>query len=252
MLGWSGCSSTQYVPDAPLPSVPELTGAPHPGSYTLSDARSIFAASGAPSPEALLGCEAQVNKLAGLTQSKEELRQGVRELVRAHPIHYHYCFYRRMIQLSESVTLESSWRHRQLAVIDAYTFLVPVAHAFKDEVNDSRYLRWAVQQYAALSESVFYRKVELTPKMVMELVEISPNPYAEWRVSGKQSGGILEKYGMRPELPTVPVVSTGPSVPMVSPATPARSPAAVNDSVVPPQIDFTDAGEADFRDDTAQ
>lgn|GEM_PF-2517444 len=195
-LGWGGCSTTQVAPMPTLPETPpDYVKVPHPEGLNLGDLMAIFTDREAPAPDALVECDKDWNKLKALTQSKEELNQGARELVRQDPVRYHWCFYSKLMQLEEGLKADTYLDERQKRVVDSYLFLGPIARGFMDEFHDSRYLRWAIARYRRLSEYVFYRRVELSPQMASDLAQ-AENPFGLMRPAKDYPGGILHKYGL--------------------------------------------------------
>ena len=195
LFGMGGCSTTQVVPDEPPPvTPPPYVQVPHPAGTDMADLRAILFSKGTPTAESLKTCDADFTRLRMVTQSDDERREGVRELLRRDPVFYHWCFYTRIFQLDEALKTATYIDEKQKKVIEAYLFIVPVARAFMSEFHDSRYLRWAVLHYKRLSEWVFYRKLELSPEETAELVQIS-NPFGLWREATPR-GSILEKYNI--------------------------------------------------------
>jgi hypothetical protein len=90
---------------------------------------------------------------------------------------------------------------RQKVVVRAYSYLTPIARAFKSEFNDSRYLRVAVARYKQISETVFYKNVELSPLAAKEL-ETSVSPFGIVREKARKAGGVLERYGILQKSPS--------------------------------------------------
>ena len=213
ILGFGACSTTQVQPLAILPETPPpYIQVPHPAGLDFGDLLAIFAEKGAPSPDAFKDCDSEFTSLRAKTQSREELLQGARELVRRDPVRYHWCFYSKLydmdLQLKSAVYLDE----RQKLVLDRYLFLTPVARAFQVEFNDSRYLRWAVSRYRNVSEHVFFRKVELSPQGAADLAG-PVNPFGRYRKSADpQPQGILDKYGILAPAPQpVLEVTHGPA-----------------------------------------
>src|SRR5690349_5360945 len=87
LTGWGGCSSVSQGPLPVMPpEPPPYVQVPHPDGTDIADLRQIFYDKSAPKPEALKDCEADFMKLRERTQSKEELEEGARELVRLDPV----------------------------------------------------------------------------------------------------------------------------------------------------------------------
>lgn len=190
-----GCTTAPVSPPPPPPKVPEYTKVPHPQGTDVADLEAMFRSETAPQdPEFIGNCDRDYLHLKSLTQSKEELMLGVRELVRRDPVVYHWCFYGKLLKLEEEMKKDLYVDERQKSVLTVYEFLVPVSRAFNVEYHDSRYLRWATAKYKRLSEWIFYRRLDLTPEGTAELVE-STNPFGLWRNSDSGTP-ILEKYGM--------------------------------------------------------
>jgi len=217
-LSWGGCSTTQVAPPAP-PTPPSFTQVPHPVTYELGDLKGVFYEQGAPDRESLKDCDKGFHKLMAATSSVEERNAGVAELVRHDPVAMHWCFYDRVAFLEEDMKKEPYIDQRQKKVLATYDFLVPIARAYSTEFHDSRYLRAAIQRYRKLSEWVFFRRLDLSPKVTSELVEMA-TPFGIWRQPGGPTP-VLEKYGVV-QPPTAAVTGAG-AAPEVVPA-PATAP----------------------------
>lgn len=175
-LGIAGCSSTStLVPQAPPQevAVPAYAYLPHPRGYTAGDIRLLLTEKSAPSPEALTKCEDDFRALYKRVDSLDERARGVRELVNRNPAAYHWCFYSRILDLEAGLGQDDFVDEKQKRIIHTYEYLVPVARAFMQEFQDSRYIRWAIKDYRRLADLYFYRKVELSPQMSSELVDVA-------------------------------------------------------------------------------
>lgn len=192
-----GCSGSKVAPLPPVPPVPPgYVRVPHPEGLDVGDLMAIFTDRMAPSPGEIQTCDADYRKLRHLTQSKQELLQGTRELVRADPVRYHWCFYAKLMTLEEKLSEGSLYiEERQKAVLDTYVFVTPFARAFLLEYQDSRYMRWAVNRYRRLSENVFYRRMDLSSETTAELNGAS-SPFGFQRTPAEQKTGVLTKYGI--------------------------------------------------------
>ena len=215
-----------------LPEVPSYAEVPHPSGIDLSDVRALFRVKGAPELKDLQDCDSGYQKLKTVTASLYELQEGVRELVRQDPVHYHWCFYGKVLSLEEILSGNTYIDERQKATIDTYSFLAPVARAFMTDYYDSRYLRWAMRRYESISERIFYRRLQNTPGSTSEIVEAT-NPFGLWKDTARGPAApdnVLEKYGLAPPqtLKPVPAVNTVALVPVTAPVTPvtAMPPAA--------------------------
>ena len=187
---------TGDVPAAPSSvSVPGYAGVPHPMGLQIGDVHALFAVPDAPkreSPE-LAACADDFRTLEKKTKARDELKQGILELVRKEPIHYHWCFYSQILSLEENLRKAQLLDERQQAVVEAYGFLAPLSRAFFREYHDSRYLRWAVAYYRRASELAFYRKVETSPGLTQELVGVGGDETT--RGAPEKATSVLEKYG---------------------------------------------------------
>jgi hypothetical protein len=209
-LGVAGCSTTNTLsPHEPAKQValPAYAYLPHPAGHTIGDVISLFEERTAPSRETLAKCEEDFRTLYSKVQSIEERTQGVRELVSRNPAASHWCFYSQILSLQEGLNQDEFVDQKQKRIMTTYEFLVPVARAFMKEFQDSRYLRWAIQDYRRLADLYFYRKLEMSPQMSSELVDVAV-PVDER--SPAQSGGphpdsqkmsVLEKYKIGNALP---------------------------------------------------
>jgi hypothetical protein len=178
------------------PPAPPYVQVPHPQGTDIGDLMAIFVDSSAPDPQKLVGCGEDLFKLRKLTQSKDEFSRGVREMVQADPVKYHWCFYSKLLWLENQLKEDLYLQDRQKHVLDTYAFLTPVARAFLNEFRDSRYLHWAVTRYRKLSEYVFYRRVELSPQATADLTA-SNAMYGMYREpGGDKTKSVLEKYGL--------------------------------------------------------
>ncbi len=208
------CSTTEVAPPKP-PTPPVYTQVPHPLGTDLGDLSAIFLDPKAPKEvEFSKTCDGNFKKLKSLTESADEINQGVRELVISDPVYYHWCFYKKLYDVELYLKSEAFVDEKQKMVLENYEFLVPVARSFSSEFHDSRYLRWAVARYQRLSEWVFFRKMDLTPAGTVELVQPS-NPFGLYR-SGPGSQAILEKYHLGSKAPEtseiLPLPSTSPDL----------------------------------------
>ena len=242
---WSGCSSSKITPTLPTP--PPYTQVPHPHGTDLADLRALFYDPTAPKmPDFALNCDQGFRKLIGVTQSIDELQQGIRELIRSNPVHFHWCFYSQLLILEEGLKKETYVDEKQKQVLDNFQFLSTIARAFSMEFHDSRYLRYAVVYYKKMSEWVFFRRLDLTPAGTAELVQTS-NPFGLWR---KSDGGfsILQRYNIQASDPAQPPPSNSPTslTPNNSPsATPSSLPLAPNPMPSPPTAPISSTGPVD-------
>jgi hypothetical protein len=240
----SGCSTTEVVP-FPLPSPPVYTQVPHPVGMDLGDLVAIFTDDKAPqSKDFAKTCDTDFRKLEKLTGSRDETLEGFRELVKLDAVTYHWCFYAKLLELESDLKARIYIDERQKTILDAFSFLAPLARIYASEFHDSRYLRMAIMRYQKWSERIFYRKLELTPAGTSELVKAS-NPFGLWRDT-LETVSVLEKYHIlkSPEviksevdLPplTVPV-STATAIPtpeVSNVAAPNSSPDVIKEVVLP-------------------
>ncbi|MFL5815501.1 MAG: hypothetical protein ACJ763_18135 [Bdellovibrionia bacterium] len=209
-LGVAGCSTTNTLsPHEPAKEValPAYAYLPHPAGHTTGDVISLFTERGAPSRVTMAKCEDEFRTLYSKAQSIEERTKGVRELVSRNPAAYHWCFYSQILGLEEGLSQDEFVDQKQKRVMTTYEYLVPVARAFMKEFQDSRYLRWAIQDYRRLADLYFYRKLEMSPHMSSELVDVAV-PVDE-RSSARNEGAaqdakkmsVLEKYKIGNALP---------------------------------------------------
>jgi hypothetical protein len=201
VLGLIGCATEEIRPNEPLPEPPGLTRVPHPSGNDIADARAIFYDKSSPVKEEMKGCDGTFLKLQERAGSKEDLSQGTIELVQSEPVYYHWCFYSKVLEVHDFVRNPKTYLdERREKVIKDYTFLSAIARSFLAEFNDSRYMRWSIEQYQALSLRVFYRRLELTETGEVDLLSrFYPKPYG--RLEGSQDGEyrVLEKYGLLPK-----------------------------------------------------
>ncbi len=220
-----GCSSVKVEPLSPVPPVPPgYVRVPHPEGLDVGDLLAIFTEPEAPAPGELRTCDAEFKKLRSLTVSRAEHAQGARELVRAEPVKYHWCFYAQLANMERAIDETSYLDARQKTVLETYLFVAPIARAFLLEYNDSRYLRWAVSRYRRASEFVFYRRVELGARATSELTAAA-NPFGLERGRGETANGVLEKYGLVKPAPPLPSVAPSPTPVATYPDPAARAPA---------------------------
>jgi hypothetical protein len=178
-------------------SVPVYIQAPHPEGYGIGELKAVMALRDAPVSSFAWSCDEAFARLSAATQSLEEIKQGARELVKAEPLHYHWCFYSKIASLHERLLADQFIDQKQKLVLETYAFLVPIARAFMAEFHDSRYLRWAVKNYRVMSEWVFYRKLELSPQLTSELVDVS-NPFGAWKdITPADKESLISKYGLK-------------------------------------------------------
>ncbi|MBS1962765.1 MAG: hypothetical protein JST04_11145 [Bdellovibrionales bacterium] len=203
--GLSSCAVLQPnviepTADAPAPpaavEAPGYAGVPHPLGLQIGDVAALFATPGAPKrgSDEMKTCAADYDALAKATKAKDELKQGLLELVRKEPIRYHWCFYSKILDLEEKLRGAQMLDDRQRAVVEAYRFLAPLSRVFYREFHDSRYLRWAVSYYRRASELAFYRRVETSPGLTQELVGAGGDETT--RGITEKATSVLEKYGI--------------------------------------------------------
>jgi hypothetical protein len=211
-LGVVGCSTTNTLsPHAPPKEVevPAYAYLPHPEGHTISDVISLFSEKEAPSRETMAKCEDDFRALYSQSQSIEERTKGVQELVSRNPAAYHWCFYSQILKLEEGLSKDDFVDQKQKRIMSAYEYLVPVARAFMKEYHDSRYLRWAIQDYRRLADLYFYRKLEMSPQMSSELVDVAVP--AEYRsapaAESSRPVSVLEKYKIGDSIPESAVVA---------------------------------------------
>jgi hypothetical protein len=204
LLTASACSSTTIVTETPvLPEVPEYVKVPHPVTFELSSLKALF--NHPLAPQDVLGdfsvnCDTEFQKLSQQTKNKEERLKAAEELVSIDPERMHWCFYSKISSLQDTLQSEITWSDRQKKVFDTFEYLSPIANGFQSIYHDSRYLRWAGQYYAKISEWVFFRKVQPIEQGTSELVNGSnPNNLEPWIQTGKQKdlgNSVFKKYGV--------------------------------------------------------
>ncbi len=196
ILAQSCATGSEMEALSELPEVPEYAHVPHPGGYDLADLRSIFLEPKALQPDTWSSCDSDFKKLSALTEIPDELERGARELVLRDAAKMHWCFYSKFIGIeAEMARPESFLEDKQKAVVEAYSFIAPIARAFRLEYQDTRYLRWAMIHYRRLSEWVFYRRLELAPEASRDLAETPNNPFSKVRMD-EEKRSVLEKYGI--------------------------------------------------------
>ena len=201
-LGFSlvaSCSTTTVDTQPILPEGPSYLSVPHPQGYDLSEVGAIFRAAQAPNAESLKECDKDFKELKRVVTAPDEVERGVRELVEADPVHYHWCFYQKIASMVQMVEAkEAGIRDRQKAVLDTYDFLAPVAKAYRIAFSDTRYQRYAVVRYRELSPWVFYRQVEMTPQSTSDLLVGVAQPFGALRAPAEVPGNtVLERYGIK-------------------------------------------------------
>lgn len=219
----SSCSTTKVEPlPPPPPAPPAYVEVQHPEGLDLGDLMAIFTRRDALSLDSQKNCDSDFLKLHEKTQSRDELAEGTRELVRLDAVKYHWCFYGKLLLLEEQLKADTFIDERQKHVLETYSFLTPLARAFSDEYQDTRYLRWAIYRYKRLSEYVFYRKLDLSPG-AYQTIGAAPNPYESWRQSHEPTrAGILERYGVLAPAP----LSDTPGAPLAPVEPIDRAPAS--------------------------
>jgi len=221
----SGTSEVDALP--PLPEVPEFTKVIHPNGFDFSDVEAIFLTAGAPARETLIDCDESYNGLVQATQSKLERDRGLREMVQKNPIHYHWCFYSKILDLHAQLKKEQFLADRQKKVVGAFSFLAPLANVFKLEYNDTRYLRWAIYDYQVLSTWIFHRQMVMAPATVDRLLDGMENSRTLYREPsqnpGVSSGSVLEKYNLKTPERNEAAGSSNPEGPLPE-AVPADQP----------------------------
>ncbi len=104
-----GCTTTRTVVERPLsPAV--YFQLPHPNGKTLDDIQAIFMEKSAPlEADFSLTCDNRYRKLVSKCQSNDELEEGVKDLVRDSPDHYHWCFYSKLLGLELELKNSAGW-----------------------------------------------------------------------------------------------------------------------------------------------
>src|SRR4051812_16624608 len=120
-------------PTAQVAAAPEYLGLPHPTGYGVSDVRALFRDPHALEPAKIRACDQDFQRLLALTRSHEEIDRAMRELVVKSPVLYHWCFYGKILELDDALRADAYIDEKQKQVVDAYRFLVPVAHAFIEQ-----------------------------------------------------------------------------------------------------------------------
>jgi len=242
----NGCSTTEVTP-FPVPTPPVYTQVPHPVGMDLGDLSAIFGDEKAPQEKDFAkNCDVDFRKLEKLTKSRDEIFEGLRELVKQDPVTYHWCFYAKILELENDLKAGVYVEERQKLILDAFSFLAPLARTYASEFHDSRYLRMAITRYQKWSEWIFYRKLELTPAGTSEIVKAS-NPFGLWRDT-LETVSVLEKYHILKgaevaksvETPSVaaPTSEATPSPNTAPAATPSpnTAPAATPSPNTPPAV----------------
>lgn len=227
----ASCSNLQVVDAPPLP--PKMAPAldlPHPMGFGVQELKALFLSAGAPERGGLAKCSADIETLVAKTQLREEIRDGARELVLEDPTRMHWCFYERLLTLEEGLRAATDLQTRQGLALTTYRMAVPVARAFQLEFKDSRYLRWAIQRYRAMSPSIFYRKVELTPEATMEMAVLE-NAFGAWKTEPTPQT-VLTKYGIRAPVERAPAAVAPVAAPAPAPAA-AAAPAVAPKAAAP-------------------
>lgn len=196
--GLSGCASEELTPLPLLPEPPAYSGVPHPNRMEIPEIASIFEDPKAPRRDLLTQCDQDIQTLKDKAASKEEFRQGVVELVDEDPVKNHWCFYHKVLELTELSKDQTLVREKQMKFIQTYNVLVPMAFAFKREFNDSRYYQWAIYIYRQLSEQILFKQVSVTPlgeKLISGVGEVPRELISKSQKANAPS--ILVKYGLR-------------------------------------------------------
>ena len=194
----AACTSIQSVQAPVVPPEPApVLDLPHPQGFGITELKALFLDPKAPEPAQVVGCADAFKELSRKTQLRDEIRAGARELVIEKPVLSHWCFYSKLLELDEALRKNGIIEDRQQMTLATFNFAIATARAFQLEFKDSRYLRWAIQRYRAISPIVFQRRVELTPEATAELAVIE-NPFGIWKPLPERQS-ILKKYGLREE-----------------------------------------------------
>lgn len=232
LQGLTGCASPEVRP-VPPPVVPEYLQVTHPTSTDLSDLDQVIRDPECPSSTDFLEhCDLAFRQLYSSTVSQLEREQGTRELVRGHPTHYHWCFYRKLQALEQQLQDTPLLEERQKKVLFLYSFLGPIARAFLQEYQDSRYLRFASHRYQDLSQWLFDKTLVLSPEGTVQLVQ-PENPFGLWKkdVTSPETPSLVQKYSLIDPTEKPPIA---PSLPATPPPTPFNlSPPGQNVSTGP-------------------
>jgi hypothetical protein len=226
----AACSTIQSVQAPALPPAPApVLDLPHPQGFGMNELKALFLDPKAPERSQIATCADTFLALSRRTELREEVRAGARELVLEKPVMHHWCFYSKLLELDEGLRKAKLLDERQQLTLQTFSYAIATARAFQLEFRDSRYLRWAIQRYRALSPVVFQRRVELTPEATAELAVIE-NPFGIWKpIPDRQS--ILQKYGLREE----PARAAGSEPARMPASVPAPAPASA-----PPASELSD------------
>ena len=253
-----GCSTVTVEEGTHLPEVPEYVKVPHPVGYEMVDLKAMLLSPLA--PKGVLGefadtCDDEYRKLSVTTVSKEDLKRGAEELVTKDPERLHWCFYAKLSRLQDIVTSDATWSVRQRKVLETYNFLSPVANAYVNIYQDSRYLRWASIYYSKISEWVFFKAVSPGPENTLMMVNTQKTDLEPWvpaKNTGQAmaSGSVFEKYGIElapdTKKKTNPVAEVAPGAvseqnPDLPKAPEQRAPASVSKTSTPAEAPKTDS-----------
>jgi hypothetical protein len=253
LLSFSACSTTPVAPIAPpaAPLAPGWASVPHPAGFDLADIEAIFLAAPPVAQTAVAArpltrqevanCDRPFRVLKEKTISKLEFVTGIRELVRTDPVAQHWCFYGKILEMEQKLKEpERLLKGRQQLVLETFEYLTPVARAFYDELNESRYWRWAIQRYRLASDRVFFQRVEPSAETTSILVT-AVDPFAWVRPGEPPVGSVLQKYGLLPPPPSavLPPAAAGESPGSPSEGAQGSSAQPASDSV-PAETDSSD------------
>jgi hypothetical protein len=195
-----GCTAPTVMEPIDPPrdaQVPSYAFLPHPPGQTIGDVKFLFTAKNAPSQASLYGCDAPLRAVIEQSSSKDEVDKAARELVKKDPVTYHWCFYGKILSMDNGLDVEDRYiDQKQKRVLTTYEFLAPIARAFMAEYHDSRYLRWAIQDYRRLSELVFFRRLDIAPETSVDIID-AEHPYTgltPYEMQGTEARSVVEKY----------------------------------------------------------
>jgi hypothetical protein len=199
-LGLGSCTAPSVVEPIDPPrdaKVPPYAFLPHPPGQTIGDVKFLFTAKNAPSQASIYGCDAPLRAVIEQSSSKEEVDKAALELVKKDPVTYHWCFYGKILSMDSGLETEDKYvDQKQKRVLSTYEFLAPIARAFMAEYHDSRYLRWAIQDYRRLSEIVFFRRLDIAPETSVDIID-AEHPYTgltPYEMQGAEARSVVEKY----------------------------------------------------------
>lgn len=123
----------------------------------IHDVKSLFLIKDAPERSQFDKCDFDYQAETMLSKNKEELFTTMPAHVKSDPVRYHWCFYHKILRLEEDLEKQDYIEEKQKLVVERYLFLTHLARIFQVDLDDPRYLDFALHNYKRLRSLYFPR-----------------------------------------------------------------------------------------------